>query len=117
MKKSELGRRGEDIALEYLLSLGLELRERNFRSGHKEIDIIMESDEYIHIVEVRSSSIADPRESIGLKKQRYLISAARAYIGLKRVCKEVSFDVVTVLFDGLKTEIEYVPLAFYPFFV
>ena len=48
------GRVAENIALEWLQQEeGMELRERNWRSEHKEIDLIMESDDFLHIVEVK----------------------------------------------------------------
>ena len=35
-----LGRQGEDIACRYLESIGHTILERNWRSGHLEIDIV-----------------------------------------------------------------------------
>ena len=35
-----LGRRGEDVACEFLEELGHQIVRRNYRSGHLEIDII-----------------------------------------------------------------------------
>ena len=40
--RGELGRRGETAALEYLRGFGMELVARNWRSGHLEVDLIME---------------------------------------------------------------------------
>ncbi len=67
---------------------GHKLLERNWRSGHKEIDLItstvsIEGLERLHIVEVRSLNTPNlyfPYESIGVKKQRLIISAASSYI-------------------------------------
>lgn len=116
----ELGRRAEEIALEHLLSMGLLLRERNWRSGHKEIDLIMESEQYLHIVEVRARSsnvVLDPKDSVGWKKQRLIIKAARDYINMKGVSKEISFDIVSIVWSGTKLNIEYIPSAYYPFYI
>ena len=119
MNTLELGSRGEDAALEYLLSLGMVLRERNFRIGHKEIDLIMESDKYLHIVEVRtrsSDSVMLPYNTVQLKKQRLIISAARFYIKRYAISKDISFDIVSIVLRHGKYEIEYLPRAFYPFY-
>ena len=36
----ELGKIGEELAVEYLTDKGYQILERNWHSGHKEIDII-----------------------------------------------------------------------------
>lgn len=38
--RMELGRRGEDVACEFLTGKGHTIVQRNFRAGHLEIDII-----------------------------------------------------------------------------
>ena len=40
-KHNELGMAGEAVAVDYLLNNGYEIVDRNWRSGHKEIDIIV----------------------------------------------------------------------------
>ncbi|HPB89165.1 MAG TPA: YraN family protein, partial [Bacteroidales bacterium] len=92
------GRMAEDIALEWLQKEGMELRERNWRSEHKEIDLIMESSDFLHIVEVKSlkspSPIA-PFQQVDRLKQRFLVRAARRYIRSRNITKEVRFDIVS----------------------
>lgn len=118
--RQDLGRKGEDVALEYLLQRGMKLLERNWRSGHKELDLIMEEGDFIRIVEVRTReypSIIDPFESITLPKRRRIIAAARDFLA-KRVDlsgrKEVVFDVVSILFNGELFEVKYIREAFGP---
>ena len=41
LHNAKVGKRGEEEALDYLQQQGLELRERNWRSGHFEVDLIM----------------------------------------------------------------------------
>ena len=41
---NRLGLEGEQIAANYLLSKGYAIRHRNWRSGHKELDIVAEKD-------------------------------------------------------------------------
>ncbi len=114
----ERGRLAEEIALQFLLERGLILRERNWRHGHCEIDLIMESREKIHIVEVRSLSEPSavlPHETVIRKKQRRLIKTANSYILRANVDKEVGFDILSVLFRCSKIKVEYIPDAFIPF--
>ena len=109
-----LGRRGEDLALDSLLARGMWLRERNWRSGHLEIDLVMEDETALRIVEVKSLKSGDefsPLENMTSLKRRNLIAAARRYYRFHPTEKEVKFDVVTVVF-GIETKIEYIPDAF-----
>ena len=119
--RQELGKKGEDAALEYLLRRGMKLLERNWRSGHKEIDLIMEEEGFIRIVEVRTReypSIMEPFESITLQKRNKVIAAAKGYMEQKgrflSGSREVVFDVVSVLFNGELFEIKYLREAFAP---
>jgi putative endonuclease len=77
----------------------------------------MDEDNVIHFVEVRTltaPSLLKPYETVGIAKQRNLIRAASSYLAKKRVRKEVSFDIVSVLFNNGRAEIEYFPNAFSP---
>ena len=117
MKKSETGRRGEDLALDWLLAHGLTLRDRNWRGGHKEIDLVMESAERLHVVEVKTLTpplLIRPSEKVDAAKQARLVAAASHYIAQHHVRKEVRFDVVSVVLDGDQPRVEYIPAAFFP---
>ena len=116
-KASDRGRRGEDVALEWLQAHGLVLRERNWRWNHKEIDLIMESERWLHVVEVktlRAPAPIEPWEQVGPEKQRNLILAADHYARQRKVVKEVHFDIVSVLEDERgEMHVEYIPEAFF----
>ncbi len=117
MKKSETGRRGEELALNWLLAHGLTLRDRNWRGGHKELDLVMESAERVHVVEVKTLTPPlqhQPFEKVDAAKQARLAAAARQYIAQRQVRKEVQFDIVSVVLDDADPTIEYIPEAFYP---
>ena len=118
--RQDLGKRGEDVALEYLLQRGMELLERNWRSGHKELDLVMEEEEFIRIVEVRSRNYPaqiDPFESVDMAKRKKIIQAAKGFVAENRSRikgKEVVFDVVSILFNGELFKVEYIREAFAP---
>jgi putative endonuclease len=120
--RMERGKEAEDSALEYLTGLGQVLLERNWRCGHKELDLIMSSVspkgvEKLHIVEVRSlldPALCSPYESINNKKQRMVISAARSYIYQNNINWETQFDIVSVLIKSDSLFLEYFPNAFEP---
>lgn len=122
--RCERGKLAEDMALEYLLKRGLTLLKRNYRAGHREIDLIMKSghfdlkNEMIHIVEVRSLSeplVKLPFETVDRKKQRAVISAAARFIFRNNIHFDTRFDIVSVIFKvGGLVEIKYFPDAFAP---
>lgn len=114
------GKVGEDIALEYLLGRGLKMRERNWRCGHLEIDLIMEDERFIHIVEVKSRSypyLVSPADSVDKTKQRHLFKAASAYAKRYRIKKEIIFDIVSVTYIEHEYNIEYLEGAIIPLYI
>jgi len=119
--RKTLGNLGEDLACEYLTSIGHIILDRNWRYGHLEIDIVSKDAQGLHFVEVKSRVApvsADPEENVGWKKQRKLTSAANAYLHSRAAGDlEVTFDIVTVVFDGEKTDIKYYNQAFIPIYL
>ena len=117
MKKSETGRRGEDLALAWMQDHGFRLLDRNWRSGHKELDLVMEGDERVHIVEVKTMTpplLIQPFEKVDPAKQGRLVAAARHYIAQRQVTREVQFDVVSVILGDGQPQVEYIPESFFP---
>lgn len=118
--RQDLGKKGEEIALEYLLQRGMKLLARNWRRGHKELDLVMEDGEFIRIVEVKSRKVpvqAAPLENINFSKRKNIIAAARGYfVENMKSCRgrEAVFDVVSILFNSDAFKIEYIQDAFGP---
>lgn len=123
--RMELGRRGEDVACEFLTGKGHIIVQRNFRSGHLEIDIISLDRNGVHFVEVKSrvAPVAvSPEENVTAAKQKKVADAALRYLHTskdKRLSAdlEVSFDVVAVTFDGGGEIVEWFPNAYYPMYL
>lgn len=123
-QKKATGRRGEQIACEYLLKEGHIILERNWRSGHLEVDIITLDPKGIHFVEVKTRRPpyqALPQDCVDATKQRNVAKAAVSYLhtakGRKLADAEVWFDVVAVILDGKKETIEYIPGAYTPIYI
>lgn len=120
--KGSVGRVGEDAACRYLEGLGHTVLERNWRSGHLEIDIITLAPDGLHIIEVKTrvAPVAHaPEENVDASKRRKLTSAALRYLHSGRVPGdlEVFFDIVTVLLRGGSTEVNWFPGAWIPIYV
>ena len=122
--RKELGKTGEDLACRYLESKGHRILERNYRSGHLEIDIISLDADGIHFVEVkaRQESIqAPPQMSVDRQKQRNIVQAAQRFLrsgkGMPYGNHEVMFDVVAVTFEDDGHRIEWFPQAYIPLYM
>ena len=120
--RMRLGRRGEDIACKYRLDRGHTVVDRNWRSGHLEIDIVTVDPAGLHFVEVKSRvapAPAAPEENVGYLKQRRIVAAAKRYLHSGEKMShfgqmEVFFDVFSVIFEGEKVEVTYFPQAYIP---
>ena len=122
--RRDLGRQGEDIACSFLESLGHQILERNWRSGHLEIDIISIGADGIHFVEVktrRRSIQAPPQENVDRAKQARIVRAAGRYLnsgaGKPYGCRECMFDVVAITFEGNEAKTEWFPQAYIPIYL
>ena len=121
--RRELGRKGEDIACSLLEGMGHVILERNWRSGHLEIDIISKDPEGIHFVEVKTCRMniqAPPQDSVDRIKQERTVKAALKYLSSEKTGTygnmECMFDVIAVSFDGDKASTEWIPQAFIPIY-
>lgn len=100
---NELGRTGEDDAVDYLMQEGYRILDRNWRSGHKELDIVAEQDGVLVVVEVktrRDARYGKPEDAVSPMKIRRIVLAADAYVRLHRIDLPVRFDIITVLGPG-----------------
>lgn len=102
MNSREFGEMGEQMAADYLISMGYNIIERNWYFGKKELDIICEHAGLLVFVEVKArqdTCLENPTKAITNKKKNFLIKAANAYIEQKNKEEEARFDVITVLLD------------------
>ena len=115
---NETGKKGEDLAADFLQNEGFQILERNWKNRFEEIDIIALENELLVIVEVKTrSSLAfgKPEESVGLRKQRLLVNAAEAYIKKYNSDRETRFDIISVVTNGTGANIQHIRHAFSPF--
>ena len=111
----DLGKIGEDLAVEHLIKEGYQILERNWRSGHKEIDIIALKDDVLAVVEVKTRKTSDygePDIAVGAYKQQMLIWAADAYVRYKNLDVDVRFDIISIILSGTDQKIEHIEDAF-----
>lgn len=115
---NDLGKWGEQIARDLLISKGYQILEQNWNCGHKEIDIIAKDGDELVIVEVKTrrvSTLVDPEETVDKIKQRYLIWSAEAYVERNNLDMDVRFDIVAIVVDNKDDRrVEHIENAFYP---
>lgn len=115
---NDLGKKGEDIAAEYLLKAGYKILHRNWTFLKGELDIVAIQNNMLVIVEVKTRSIyyhADTEDLISNKKLKQLYEAADRYMELYQIDNEVRYDLIVVVFHGDTWTIEHIDEAFYPF--
>lgn len=106
------GKAYERAAEQLLIKQGFEIVERNWRTGHKEIDLIVRKKNLLVFVEVKSSrstKFGHPAERVDKRKIKHLTEAAEIYIQKHKITGcDLRFDVVTFV-DGVP---EHYPDAF-----
>lgn len=98
-KHNIFGQQGENAAFEALLTKGYLIRDRNWRCGKNEVDIVAEKDNRIIIVEVkaRNHPIDDISQVITRDKIRHLIAAGNAYVRMFNLPHQLQFDVILMV--------------------
>lgn len=115
---NELGKWGEDIAAHYLSEEGYTILHRNWRCGHRDLDIIATKDGEVAFVEVRTRRNAvfmEPEESINYKKALSVSIAANTYLKCYHINAPLRFDIIAITgTPNTNYTINHIPNAFYP---
>ena len=114
---NELGKKGEKLAIDFLLKNGYKILETNYRFLKAEVDIIAQKDEVLAVVEVKTRStdyFGNPQDFVNPKKIKLLLSAIDHYVIEKDLDVEVRFDIIAIIHQ--KTiKIEHLEDAFLHF--
>lgn len=119
--RQDLGLWGEATAARWLEAKGWTVLERRFRSGHRDLDLVVARPDgngrLVAFVEVRSRRSTDcgtPAETVQWTKQRELARSARAWLASNRRSGDnYRFDVVGVACVAGRVLIQHVPDAFW----
>ncbi|MBX9807791.1 MAG: YraN family protein [Flavobacteriaceae bacterium] len=115
---NELGKLGEELAVEFLQKEGYEILETNWTFQKAEIDIIAKKENTLAIVEVKTRSSLDfglPQDFVKPKKIQLLVKAVDEYVISNDLDLEVRFDIIAVHKEGKSFAIEHLIDAFYHF--
>ncbi len=116
-KHIELGKKGEEIACEFLIQNDWHIKEKNWRTGRAEIDIIANDRHILVFVEVKTrvnDAFEKPEEAVSTKKRRLMIRAAIEYMHKFRHEGAIRFDIISVIIKNEKSFITHLPDAFFP---
>ena len=115
---NELGKKGEQLAVDYLLKSGYKIIERNYRFDKAEVDIIAKKQDILAIIEVKTRSSIDfgnPQDFVKPKQIKRLVKAVDEYITVNDLNVEVRFDIIAIVKENKGFNIEHLENAFYHF--
>jgi putative endonuclease len=115
---NELGKLGEELAVDYLTKNGYSILETNWTFQKAEIDIIAQKEDILAIVEVKTRSSLEfglPQDFVKPKKIQLLVKAVDAYVIERDLDIEVRFDIIAINKEDKSFAIEHLIDAFYHF--
>lgn len=115
---NELGKLGEELAVDYLQKNGYTILETNWTYQKAEIDIIAQQNDILAIVEVKTRSSVDfglPQDFVKPKKIKLLTMAVDHYVVTKDFDLNIRFDIIAIHKTGKTFTIEHLTDAFYHF--
>jgi len=117
-RHNDLGKKGEDLAADFLLKNGYKIVVRNWHFKKAEIDIIAQKGDTLVAVEVKTRStdvFGDPQEFLKPKQKNLLITAMNEYVVSNDLDVEVRFDVIGIIKTPKGFKIEHLEDAFFHF--
>ena len=116
-KHNDLGRNGEILAVQFLKDKGHFILQTNYRSTHKEIDIISLEKDVLVFSEIKTRSsfrMGFPEEAVTRRKQNLLKAAATDFLESHPGYQKIRFDVISILTKNKRIgEIRHFEDAFY----
>jgi putative endonuclease len=115
---NELGKLGEELAVEFLRKNGYEILETNWTFQKAEIDIIAKKENILAVVEVKTRSSIEfglPQDFVKPKKIQLLVKAVDAYVIEKDLDINVRFDIIAIHKEGKSFVMDHLIDAFYHF--
>jgi len=115
---NELGKKGEELAAEFLQEKGYRILNRNWRYKKAEIDLIVQKKDVLAVVEVKTRSsnyFGNPQDFVNQKKIQLLVEAMNEYVISRDLDVEVRFDIVAIVKTNNDFKIEHLKDAFLHF--
>ncbi|HBW87101.1 MAG TPA: hypothetical protein DEF82_10295 [Crocinitomicaceae bacterium] len=119
MTHDELGKWGEGKALKFLTELGFNVLDKNVKLRKNEIDLVAIDNvtQELVVVEVKTRQTAEigpPWKAVTRAKQRQIIHVANWLVKERQIDRDVRFDIISIVHNSYRTEIEHLRNAFAP---
>ncbi|GGI56456.1 YraN family protein [Winogradskyella haliclonae] len=115
---NELGKKGEQLAVDFLIENNYDIVAQNYRFEKAEVDIIAQKDDILAVVEVKTRSTTDfgnPQDFVKPKQIKNLVKAVDEYVSVNDLDVEVRFDIIAIVKEKGAFKIEHLENAFYHF--
>jgi putative endonuclease len=115
---NELGKQGEEQAVDFLQKNGYEILEINWIFQKAEIDIIARKEDTLAIIEVKTRSSIDfglPQDFVKPKKIQLLVKAVNEYVNQNQLDVSVRFDIIAIHKNANNFIIDHLEDAFLHF--
>lgn len=115
---NELGKKGEDLAVQLLRKKGYQILATNYTFNKFEVDIIARKNNILVAVEVKTRStpeFGNPQDFVKPKQIKRLVATIDHYVNENKLDVNVRFDIVAIIKNKLGTEIEHLEEAFLHF--
>ena len=115
---NQLGKEGENLAVNLLQKKGYRILAKNYRYQKGEVDIIAQTDQTLVAVEVKTRSTPDfgnPQDFLKPAQIKRLLDVVDHFINEKNLDFEVRFDVIAIVKNKRGTEIQHLKNAFLHF--
>lgn len=102
------GKRGEELAVAWLLQNSFVIFHKNWRHRNWEIDVVAFKEGILHFIEVKtrtSTAYGYPEDTVSKKKIAFMINAADEYLQLYPKWKRIQFDILAITI--VRNEVEY----------
>ena len=115
---NELGKLGEQLAVDFLKREGYQILETNWVFAKAEVDIIAIRGNVLSIVEVKTRSgigFGLPQEFVNRKKIQLLVKAVNEFVISRKLDVDVRFDIIGIHKVDSKFDITHLTDAFFYF--
>lgn len=112
---NQLGRKGEELAVEFLRLKEYEILKTNYRYQKAEVDIIAKRGNLLIAAEVKTRStpeFGDPQDFVKPKQIKQLVKAVNHFVEEENLDVDVRFDIIAIVKNKAGTKIDHIQDAF-----